>query len=260
MRFGIIGDPVEHSMSPAIHNAGFAALGIDAVFEFVPTPVDRFADAERLLRDGTFDGASITMPHKGNAFAAVDVIDPLAERARAVNTIIARDGVLTGYNTDIEGVRFATEQIGLPTGTPVLLLGYGGAAAAALVSTPRGTPITISGRRTGAAARLANEIDVQAAVVAWGEPVAGAIVVNATPLGMHGESLPEAVVTEAAGLFDMTYGDAPTDAIATAAALGIPYADGLDMLVGQAVSAFELFTGRAAPTNVLRTAARIRHR
>lgn len=259
MRFGIVGDPVEHSMSPAIHNAGFAALGIDAEFVFLRTPADRFGDAERLLRNGTLDGVSVTMPHKGNAFTAIDVIDPIAARARAVNTIISRNAVLHGYNTDVEGVRFAIERIELPEHTPILLLGYGGAAAAALVSFPQDTPVTISGRRPDEATKLASEIGVDVNVVDWGRSIPGALVVNATPLGMHGESLPEPVVNGALGLFDMTYGETSTAAIKAATRRGIPHSDGLDMLVGQAVSAFELFTGRTAPVDILRRAARTTH-
>jgi len=256
VKFGIIGDPVDHSRSPAIHNAGFAALGIEATFEFVPTPPSRFGDAEQRLRSGSLSGASVTMPHKANAYAAVDVMDPMSDRARAVNTIVGRRGVLTGYNTDIDGVRYAIEKLGLTRDTPILLLGYGAAAAAALVSFSSTTRISISGRNKSPAITLTERIGVEAEFVEWGDPRPGVILVNATPLGMHSEELPADVLRASVGLVDMTYGARETPAVTDSRTLGIPCSDGLDMLVGQAVAAFELFTGEAAPVDVLEAAAR----
>jgi len=256
MKFGIVGDPVEHSRSPAIHNAGFAALDIDATFEFVPTARDRFRDVEKRLRSGGLDGVSVTMPHKAHAFAAVDVVDAPAAVAHAVNTIISADGLLTGYNTDIDGVRFSIDKLKLPTDTPVLVLGHGGAAAAALVGLGHSRPISISARQSAPAIALAQTIGISVDFLDWGSALPGAIVVNATPLGMHGEELPGRVVADCSALIDMTYGSSETPAIATARIGRLPYADGLDMLVGQAIAAFELFTGVAAPVEVLAAAAR----
>ncbi|MFV2001146.1 MAG: shikimate dehydrogenase [Acidimicrobiia bacterium] len=256
MKFGIVGDPVEHSRSPAIHNAGFAALGIDAVFEFVPTAPDRFQDVEERLRNGDLDGVSVTMPHKAHAFAAVDVVDGPAGKAHAVNTIVAFDKGLTGYNTDIDGVQFSIGKLNLPDDTPILLLGHGGAAAAALVSFSESRPVSISARGQTAAIALARDVGVAVDFVEWGSSLPHSIVVNATPLGMHGEELPLPVIEDCLGLVDMTYGSSETPAIATARTKRLPYADGLDMLVGQAITAFELFTGEIAPAEVLAAAAR----
>jgi len=258
MKFGIVGDPVAHSRSPAIHNAGFAALGIDAEFEFVPTALDRFRDAEERLRYGDLSGVSVTMPHKAHAFTAVDVVDTPAGAAQAVNTIVSADEVLTGYNTDIDGVRFSTDKLNLPDGTPVLILGHGGAAAAALVGLSESRPVSISARQNAPAIALARNIGIAVDFVEWGRSLPGSIVVNATPLGMHGEELPQGVIEDCSGLIDMTYGSSETPAIATARIKHLPYADGLDMLVGQAIAAFELFTGVAAPVEVLAAAARDR--
>ncbi|GMQ97523.1 MAG: shikimate dehydrogenase [Acidimicrobiia bacterium] len=256
MKFGIVGDPVEHSRSPAMHNAGFAALDLDATFEFVPTARDRFRDVEDRLRTGDLDGVSVTMPHKAHAFAAVDIADAPAAAAHAVNTIVSADEVLTGYNTDIDGVRFSIEKLGLPADTPVLLLGHGGAAAAALVGLAESRPVSISARQSAPAIALARNIGIAMDFVEWGSSLPGSIVVNATPLGMHGEELPRGVVEDCSGLIDMTYGSSETPAIATARIKRLPHADGFDMLVGQAIAAFELFTGVAAPVEVLATAAR----
>lgn len=256
MRFGVVGDPVEHSRSPAIHNAGFEAIGIDATFELLPTAYDEFDGIVRELRSGGLDGVSVTMPHKRNAFVAADRLDTLAERSGAVNTMIATGTRIHGHNTDIEGVRYALRRLELPSDQPVLVLGYGGAAAAALLGVEGERRVTISGRIPDRARALARSIGVRAQFVAWATPVPECIVVNATPLGMNGESLPGDVLAASSGLIDMAYGPATTPAIARARASSIPYADGLDMLVGQAAAAFTLFTGRAAPLGVFERAAR----
>jgi len=258
MRFGIVGDPVGHSRSPEIHNAGFAERGIDAVFDVLPTPLDRFQDVERRLREGDLNGVSVTMPHKTHAFEAVDHVAEPAARAKAVNTIVAVDGILTGHNTDIDGVRFALDKLDLPKGTPILMLGHGGAAAATIVSIVQDRPITISARERDPAMALAQRMGVSVGFIEWGRSLPDAIVVNATPLGMQGEQLPRALFDDCAGLLDMAYGANETPAVATARMKGLPFADGLDMLVGQAIAAFELFTGVAAPVDVLSAAARMR--
>ncbi|GMR02756.1 MAG: shikimate dehydrogenase [Acidimicrobiia bacterium] len=256
MRFGVVGDPVDHSRSPAIHNAGFEAFGIDARFVALRTPADGFDAIVRDLRSGALDGVSVTMPHKDNAYDSVDDLDDLAARSLAVNTIVATRGRLHGYNTDVEGVRYAVSKLGLTEGSPVLVLGYGGAARAALVALDGPRPISISGRDLDKARAFVASVDVDTDLVAWETAMPDAIVVNATPLGMHGEDLPAGLVEAAAGFVDMTYGSGTTPAIRAAEQRHIPSADGLDMLVGQAVRAFELFTGRPAPLHVFEQAAR----
>jgi len=257
VRFGVVGDPVDHSRSPAIHNAGFEAMGIEASFVALPTPADDFDVIVRDLRSGALDGVSVTMPHKDNAYDSVDELDDLAARSLAVNTIVATPGRLHGYNTDVDGVRYAVRKLGLPDESPVLVLGYGGAARAALVALDGPRHISISGRDADRARAFIASIDVDTDAVTWETVVHGAIVVNATPLGMHGEDLPAGLVESAAGLVDMTYGSGTTPAIRVAEQRLIPSADGLDMLVGQAVMAFELFTGRPAPLDVFERAARV---
>ena len=259
MRFAVVGDPVSHSRSPAIHNAAFEALGIDATFNYRCVPFDRFADVVEDLRAGDLDGVSVTMPHKRNAYDATDSLSEQAIRTGAVNTIVVEDERLVGYNTDIAGVEHAIRSIENGSDATVLILGYGGAAAAALVAA-EGRPIHVSGRDDSKTDLLIERVGVKAQAIAWGVPVPMATVINATPLGMAGEHLPDGVIERAGGFLDMTYGAQRTPSYSNALALGLPAADGLTMLIGQACKSFELFTGRVPSIFVMEQAARDRGR
>ena len=160
-----------------------------------------------------------------------------------------------GMNTDVAGVQYALSAAGADDDGPILLLGCGGAAAAALLAV-EGRSIHLSCRDAARSALLLRRIAVDAAVIPWGTPLQSATVINTTPLGMSGETLPDGVVERAGALLDMAYGFERTPAIAHALALGIPAADGLSMLVGQAAAAFELFPGEEAPIYVMEQAAR----
>ncbi len=251
MRFAIVGDPVDHSLSPVIQQAGFDALGIDAEYTRLRVERGAFDRVVTMLRTGDLDGVNVTMPHKGDAFAAVDVRTDVAARTGAVNTITVRpDGALVGTNTDVAGVNHALSIIDTGASTPVLVLGGGGAAAAAVVACSS-RPIFVATRRRDAAAAVLRTTATTGTYLHWGQGVAGAVVVNATPLGMHGESLPEPTLATASALIDMTYGSGITPACAWASEHGIPLADGLDMLLGQAYAAFETFTGQPAPREAM---------
>lgn len=255
MNFAVVGDPVAHSRSPAIHNAAFASLDIDAHFDFMQVPEDDFADVVRTLRSGELDGISVTMPHKHNAYEAADELSETASRTGAVNTLVMSGGHLIGHNSDVAGVRHALASVESNADDPVLLLGYGGAAAAALLAVD-GREVSVSGRDPDKAKALVDRVGVKARVVPWGQAAQMATVINATPLGMAGEYLPDGIVERAGALVDMTYGDQRSHSVAHALALGIPSADGLVMLVGQAAEAFEIFTGQRASVYVMEAAAR----
>lgn len=255
MRFAVVGDPVAHSRSPAIHNAAFAAAHVEAEFEFVHLPADQFEQVVDALKSGLLDGVSVTMPHKRSAFAGVDERSDDAVRTGAVNTIVVDEDRLVGHNTDVAGVRYALATVESDATAPVLILGTGGAAAAALLAV-EGRRVFVSGRVAEKSHALAHRVGVEATVLPWGSPVPMATVINATPLGMAGELLPDGVVERAGALVDMTYGIERSPAVAHALALGLPTADGLTMLVGQAIEAFELFTGLPAPAMTMEQAAR----
>lgn len=255
MRFAVVGDPVEHSRSPAIHNAAFAARDIDAEFGWLQVRRGEFYRVVKALRSGELDGVSVTMPHKHAAYDVVDERSDSAMRTGAVNTIVVERNHLMGHNTDVAGVRHALDGLEPDTTAPILILGTGGAAAAALLAVDN-RQVYLSGRSETRARSLTDRVGVDGTVVAWGEPVTMATVINATPLGMEGEDLPDGVVERAAALLDMTYGGQRSPAVAHALALGIPIADGLTMLTGQAAEAFELFTGQKPPTMTMEQAAR----
>lgn len=256
MRFGVVGYPVSHSRSPAMHVAGYRHLHIDASYELIETPPDRFGGIEARLRDGTLSGVNVTMPHKRNSFLAADTIDETVKRLGAVNTLVAVDGELAGYNTDIDGVLHTLARLELPPDTPIHVLGSGGAAAAAIVTAELTSRVSVSARSEQRTASLVQQLGSGATVVPWGTSPDGAIVINATSLGMHGESLPAGIVEGSIGFIDMPYGDEVTPSIEAASRIGIPHADGLVMLAGQAATSFRIFTGHHVPAVIMESAAR----
>ncbi len=255
LRLAVLGDPVEHSRSPLIHRAALAALGMNGTYEARRVDAAGMRAAAEELRRGDLDGANITMPHKRLACELSDRVEDAAARAGSVNTWRPEGGVLAGYSTDIPGLLRAWERTGLPADGPVLVLGSGGAAAAALVALA-GRSLVVSARRPEGLGPLLDRAGVVAEVVPWGRAVDGAVVVNCTPLGMRGENLPSPVVGVMAGAFDLAYGDSETRLVTTARRRGLPVADGLDLLVAQAEESFRIWTGVLPPPGIMEEAAR----
>lgn len=250
MNLLIFGDPVEHSLSPAIMGAALRHAGIAGSYGRRRVDAAGMREGAAQIRDGRLDGANVTMPHKRLAAELCDRLTPQAERCGVANTLWRRDGLLHGHTTDPDGVTFAWEDARLPNDAPVLVLGAGGAAAAALLAL-EGRELRVSARRPQAAVALAGGPVEGVGTAEWGRPVPGAVVVNATPLGLAGESLPEGVLAEAAGLFEMNYGHGPTPAMREVRETGRPVATGEMMLVGQAVTGFRIWTGKTVPAPVL---------
>ena len=260
-------------MSPAIHNAAFAALGLDMVY--VPLPV-RDADVGAAvlgLAALGFRGANVTVPHKGAVLPFLQRVDGDADLAEAVNTIVVADGALIGHNTDVDGVRDAVMDVCGDSlrGAPGLILGAGGAARAAALAVARlGVDLTVVNRTVARAERLAALTaaavpgctcrclalaDLTAQVVA-----AQRLLINATSLGMDGAGKVPASLTDtvSAGhvVFDLVYGVGETGLLRRARARGATVIGGRELLVRQAAAAFELWTGRSAPLDVMRDAVR----
>jgi shikimate dehydrogenase len=269
----IIGDPVRHSLSPVMHNAAFAATGLDWLF--VALPVDRGAAARALdaIRVLGIEGLSVTMPHKADAAAACDEVRGDAARLRSVNCVSrGAGGTLVGESTDGEGfVRSLREEGHDPAGVRALVLGAGGAARAVVLALAQaGAEVRVAARRPEAAADvagIASGVDGGVRTVAWSEVSAAArscdLVVNATPIGMSAAgSAPEGVALplEAGDLgpdrvvADLVYQPRRTALLELAAASGAATVDGVGMLVHQGAIAFERWTGTTAPVDVMRAA------
>jgi shikimate dehydrogenase len=250
----VLGDPVGHSRSPAMHEAGLVAAGLSGTYVAIQVDEAGMAFQAERLRCLELHGANITMPHKRIAARLADVLTPTAARAGAVNTWYMVGDDLIGESTDVHGVRQVFSRRSLPIES-ILVLGSGGAAAAALVACD-GYQITISARSESKATALLEQTGVEAHIVEWGTGVSGATVVNATPIGMRGDALPAAVVSQAAALFDMTYGGDVSPALAAAMAEGRPVADGIDLLAAQAEESFRIWTGVQPPNGLFESVAR----
>lgn len=245
LRFLLIGDPVAHSRSPAIHRKAFEITGIEGDYAIRTVGRGGIAPTIAELREGTLDGVNITMPLKLEAFAACDLVTSDAGRSGSVNTLRCRDGSVEGHSTDIVAFREAFQLA--PSGAPLLVLGAGGSARAAIAAWDG--EVIVSARDQAQAEALGG-------AVAWGSAVADAVLVNATSLGMAGETLPPQVLESASVLIDLPYGDHTTPAVGFALARGMPVVDGLGFLAEQAAASFEWWTGTAVDSALLIDAAR----
>ena len=267
-RLGVIGDPVAHSLSPALHQPALDQLGIPAVYERWHTPAADLANRVQSLRDPGILGASVTVPHKIAVMSLLDEVSPAAQRAGAVNTIVNRGGALFGDNTDIYGFGVTvSDALGGRTPRVAVVLGAGGAARAVVLALEAaGTgEIVVANRDEGRAARLAEHLhpapvrpmrldeEMQSRELPRAE-----LLVNATSLGWHPGETPIAsqrldLLTAGTVVADLTYRD--TDLLLAAQARGLKTLDGLPMLVHQGARAFELWTGSPAPVETMLEAA-----
>lgn len=247
--FALIGNPVEHSRSPAIHNEALKWAGFQGSYVAIEGDRDGLKGVVNDLRSGDLDGLNVTMPLKTAAFEIADVMTDEAESSQSVNSLRLRDGLVEGHSTDVVAFSRILQREGLRNLTSLLVLGAGGSARAALaVADDRN--VYLSSRDYDKAIALAETVD-DPSVVRWEVGVAGAIVINATPLGMGLEELPEFVLELAGALIDLPYGNQPTPAVMRARDLGIPIVDGIEFLVTQAVASFQWWTDVEVPSAVL---------
>ncbi|HEV7584649.1 MAG TPA: shikimate dehydrogenase [Solirubrobacteraceae bacterium] len=266
-RLGVLGWPVAHSRSPAIHNAALAHLGMeDWRYQLLPVPPERFAETARALGPAGFVGANVTIPHKR---AALELADEMSEAAReigAANTLsFASDGTISAENTDAPGLIAA---LGRPVdGLRVQVLGAGGSARAAVwaLGVHGAGEVLVWNRTAARAEALAQELGATAVAT----PQAADVLVNCTSVGLEplerSASEPEALnqllltfdqVGKYSYVVDLAYNAATTPLLAAARAHGVPTIDGLDVLVAQGALSFELWTARKPPIDVMRRAAR----
>jgi len=265
----LIGHPVAHSLSPAMHNAAFAKLGLPHRYEAKETADDQLAPTlDRMRREDDVLGANVTIPHKENVLRLLDEVDDEARRIGAVNTIVSRGARLVGYNTDKYGFERALEaqvpnvsgSVGFPfDGDTILVLGAGGAArACALALLEQGNNVNIANRNPARAEALARSLEVDGRhpeVVPWptGRLQVDAIV-NATPIGLNGEEALEDVQLPD-WVIDLVPTAAETPLVKRAKATdNVTVVDGLSMLLYQAARSFELWTGVPAPLEAMRAA------
>lgn len=254
----LLGQPVAHSVSPQIHSAAFAAAGVDAVYVAVEVAPARLRAALDGLGALGALGANVTVPHKVAAAGLAARRTSECTAVGAANTLWWEDGRLVADNTDAGALSdVLRDEVALPAGASALLFGAGGAARAAAVALGRARArVRVRARRPEAAA------EVEALARACGAGETGDepwdLVVNATPLGLHGEPLPDELMRLGPGqtALDLVYGAAPTPFLEAAAAGGAAAVDGLPMLVAQAAGAFTRWTGLEAPRAEMRAAAR----
>jgi shikimate dehydrogenase len=264
---GIIGWPVEHSLSPAIHNAAFAAADLD--WAYVPLPVrpQWLHPALVGLVPLGFDGANVTMPHKTDASDLIERISEDARTLRAVNTIAVRGGELEGHNTDAPGFdRFIRRDVGFdPDGKTAIVYGAGGAARACALALARAglARLTVAARDEARAAPLVSMVEALAVPITVVRPgdtgaLGADLVVNATPVGGSSAAQvhpsfphlgPDVLV------IDLLYDPPSTDLQQRAREAGATVFGGLGHLLEQAALSFELWTGIPAPLEVMSAAA-----
>ncbi len=268
---GVIGNPVEHSLSPAIHNAAFQKLGLD--FVYLAWRVESIGDAVKGLRAlGNFRGASVTIPHKVTAMPFLDEIDATARHIGAINTIVAEEGKLIGFNTDATGALRALQEGKAPLKDEmVVVLGSGGAARAiafALAAEAGIRRLHLLGieeqerrslasdvkSKTGLSVRDAHLDDSSLKTVL---PEAR-VLIHCTPVGMApkvGRScVPIQFLHPRLTVMDIIYNPRETQLLADAKAAGCRTIAGLEMFLYQAVAQFERWTCLSAPTDVMRAA------
>lgn len=273
-RLAVIGYPVGHSRSPQMQNAALRELGLAGEYEYdrVEVAPAEFAARVREMAAGEYVGANVTVPHKEAALALADTAGAEAEAIGAANTLVFEGDAIVAANTDAGGLLRALARAGAPRGGRALVLGAGGAARAAVWALARGgagvepLAVDIWNRTAAKAAALHRELGGRAEL--GGEAVERpraaeyAVLVNTTAVGLRGEDpfaeLPLSRDGFAPGqvVVDMVYGERPSAILAAAAAAGAATVDGLEMLVQQGALSLELWTGREAPIEAMRAAAR----
>lgn len=263
---GVIGWPVSHSLSPAIHNAAFDALGMDWVYVPLPVPPGSVPSALTGLPALGLAGANVTMPHKTEiADLLAPALSEEAERLRAVNTLEVRGGAVVGHNTDAPGFdRFLRRDAALdPLGVTALIYGAGGAARACALALAQGgaSRITVAVREPARADALRAALEglsasVQVIAFEKAQGWRGELVVDATPIGTDGIGVPpEPAYAPGMIVVDLTYHPRLTPLQANARAAGAVTFGGLGLLLHQAALSFEIWSGRPAPLEVMSAAA-----
>jgi shikimate dehydrogenase len=271
-KLAVIGDPIAHSRSPQMHNPALEARGIRAQYIRVHVPVGRVAESLSLFSRHGFLGVNCTIPHKFEALKAVDVVDDLAKKLGAVNTVAIRDGRLHGYNSDGPGFLRSTEEAfgkGV-NGLRVLIIGAGGGAGRAVAvqcALAGCAGLTLVNRTMEKIISLKREVQMAApglepALLPWNEKslaeasASADLIVNASPVGMKPDEpsvLPSNLLRPSHLVYDMVYrGNGETPLIAAAKATGAKTCDGLLLLLHQGAISFQHWFGEPVPLEAMR--------
>lgn len=271
VRAAVLGFPAKHSLSPAIHNAAYAALGMEWTYEAIDVEPGTFVHTVRGLFDSDYVGLNITMPFKSEAYSYAHHLSGPAQRLGSVNTLVKQNDLIHGYNTDGEGftLSLAEARISIP-GTKILVIGAGGASTAicdALVE--RGAHVTVTARDTNKAYEVTKvaqhpgggSIRVVDFTVRHQTASEVDIIVNATPVGMtiDGQSsvdvpLDASVLDPRHVVVDTIYHPLETELLRQAREIGCSVMNGTEMLLHQAALSFTLMTQREVPLQSMRTA------
>jgi len=270
---GVIGDPIEHTMSPVMHNAAFRELGLDYLYAAFRVRREELRQAVEGMRALSIRGLNVTIPHKVDIIPFLNELDPLAERIGAVNTIVNDAGLLRGYNTDASGfLKVLLDKGGEPEGKNIVMVGAGGASRAiSLILADRGAHLVILNRllELDWAKKLAHEIsDVfkrEVKALELNEEnlkavLEGAdVLVNATSVGMSPNTtetpVPAGLLSSGLVVFDIVYNPLRTRLLREAEQAGAKTISGIDMLVQQGALSFEKWTGQKAPIDLMKKEA-----
>ncbi|MBN2074479.1 MAG: shikimate dehydrogenase [Dehalococcoidales bacterium] len=269
----LIGDPIEHTMSPAMHNAAFSELGLDYVYVAFGVKPDELAGAINGMKSLGMPGWNVTIPHKVNVIPLLDKLDPLAEKIGAVNTVVNDNGILTGHNTDATGFLQAMLEKGVePKGKNIAIMGAGGAArAVSFILADRGAHPVILNRieeldwAENLAAMISREFDIEVPAKELTKENLGKvledadILVNATSVGMSPNDnvspAPAELLKADLTVYDVIYNPIQTRLLKDAEAAGATTIGGIDMLVWQGIMAFEKWTGQKPPFDLMKSQA-----
>ena len=260
-RLAVLGHPVAHSRSPAMHNAALAELGLagEWAYEAIDLAPDEFERRVRAMPGEGFAGANVTVPHKGAALALADTLSETAREIGAANTLSFAAGEIRADNTDAQGLLDALPES--PGGKRTLVLGAGGAARAIVWALVReGAEVEVWNRTALRAEHLCGELG--GAPTEAPRQAAYELIVNTSAAGLHGEDpfselpLGPTGFTAAQAVVDLVYGQEPSQLLAAAEAAGAAVVDGIEVLVRQGALSLGIWTGREAPLDTMRAAAR----
>src|SRR3989344_8894265 len=258
----VIGDPVAHSLSPAMHNAGYEAVGIDDQFVFLGArvKVQDVGLAVQTMRKMGIHGLSCTIPHKVVVMKFLDEVDETVRKIGAVNTVLNQNGKLVGFNTDWVGVVIPLEKITTLFGKKALVLGAGGAARAVVFGLlKRGTKVKIFNRTNETAIKLAKEFGCEVTDLKIKSEIKDFdIIINTTSVGMkpleNNMPIPAEFITNKQIVFDIVYVPFETKLLKEAKKRGAKIIHGIEMLLHQGTAQFEIYTGHKAPEKAMRKA------